>query len=213
MRLKVISFLALIMGLGAAAATAAAVHFPTLGSNLGYTYRITPPHLFVCYGIAVLIALYALLADKLRADIASRLSLLPIVLVAGMLVYSFNLTEEGELWAARQAAFDAPSWQSTDQDAFWQAYSEYVGESHRAWYETWGANFVFNDVPLYSNNMWRTNLSQAKHFLEVAGHPIRFNHDGVFLLMAALALQLAMSLMLIIRTILVNRAQKADESL
>jgi hypothetical protein len=209
-RTTAISILALLMGLGAAAMTAAVIYFPALNTNHGYTYQIVAPHSFVCYGIALLIALFALLADKLRADIASRLSFLPVVLIAGVLVYVHNMSEDGELWAARQAAFDAPSWQVSNQDGFWAQYTEYVGESHRVYYETWGPNFQFNDVTLYSNNIWNASRSQAEALLHSAGQPIRYIRDGVYLGMSALALQLGMSIFLIVRTLIVRRRSMAE---
>ncbi|KRW61005.1 hypothetical protein AO726_06600 [Pseudomonas sp. TTU2014-080ASC] len=204
-RTTAISVLALFMGLSAAAFVAAVAYFPVVNTNHGYTYSIVTPHSFVCYGIALLVALFALLADKLRADIASRLSLLPIVMIAGVLVFAHNLSEEGELWAARQAAFDAPSWKLSNQDGFWDEYSRYVGESHRGYYETWGAYFHVNDVQLFYTNIWNSSKVQAEALLKSAGQPIVYERDGVFIAMGALALQLAMSVVLMLRTFLLRR--------
>ncbi|WXL25914.1 hypothetical protein WG219_00025 [Ectopseudomonas mendocina] len=210
MRLKVISLVAMLMGLIAAAMVAAVIYFPVLNTNHGATYRITAPHSFVCYGIVLLVALFALLADKLRADIASRLSLLPILMIAGVLVYTHNLSEEGELWAARQTAFDAPGWAVTDQDGYWSKYVEYVGQDHRSFYETWGADFHFNDVPLFRNNIWSSSKAQAEALLVGAGQAISYSRDGVFVAMSALAMQVAMALLLIVRSILIRRGRDKD---
>ena len=210
MRTVALSILAILMGLSASALTAAAIYFPVLDTNLGYTYSIVAPHSFAGYAIAVTLAAFALLADKLRPDIASRLSFLPIILVGGMMVYTFNLTEEGRLWATRQAAFDAPSWSTSDLDAFWTRYETYVGESHRGYYETWGPHFHFNDVTLYYNNMWRADMQQAQELLNSAGHRLHAEPTGLFLLMSALAMQLTMSLMLVLRSILTKRQTQSS---
>lgn len=191
----------MFFGVAGAALLAAGTYFPQLKTSLGYTYTIAGTPSYICYGIAVLLLVFALLADKIRIDLAARLSIIPICLIAGCLVYGNSVYEQGTGWAAREAAFDSPGWKMTAQDKYWHQLGEMTGETRlRTLYENWGPYVTWNNNPVFQNTIGALSREQADSLLQAGEVPQTYTRFGLALFIAALLSQLLATVAIWIRS-------------
>lgn len=188
---------AALCGVSAGLLVVASTYFPHLKTSLDYSYTFVTPHAYVLYGIGIAILIFALIADKLNG-LANRLVLVPVLLIGGLIVHSVDFTDEGSLWAARQAAFDTPIRNaSVDLESFWQELHSVTGNSNiQSLVEAWGVHVTFNDAPVYQNAIFSLPQSAADRLLEAAGTPQTYYEQGFFLLVLALVSQLLSALLI-----------------
>lgn len=158
----------------------AATYYPQVETNLGYTYSFIMPYTQIIYGIGIFIIIFSLIADKLKG-IGSRLVIIPLLLISGVIIYSYDITKEGELWAARQAAFDIPNYISlVNYENFWDEINNLGGNSNlRELVASWGVHVTWNNVPVYENFMFSLSKEQADNILESSNRIQIYDYLGL----------------------------------
>ncbi len=175
-----IPFSTLAAGVSGPVLLAIGTWIPLVKSTLSYTYSVYGLAVFAISALAIALLSLNVLADKTPSDIAKRLQLVALLVTIGCLVYGFYISAEGIDWFYVQTAYDMPSWDTTNKDAFWATlYSYGIGEqlplvgNLRRGYEAYGPLVALNNQSIYHDSI--NSLSQEQTRQLVASGGISFS--------------------------------------
>lgn len=187
----------LVFGIIGPALLAIGAWIPVVKSTHGHTYSIVGNPALMIYGIAALILALNVVADKISAPIAKRLQLVAIVMLLGCLIHGINVSDDGTKWFNVQTAYDAPGWEKTDKDAYWQKLYQYgygenlwlVGNLRRA-YETYGPGVELNNQAIFRDTINSLTQEQAKDLTSAAKVDVQVIPFGIVAFVASFVVQL-----------------------
>lgn len=168
---------------------------PLVRSSLGYTYSVVGAAAVAVYLVAVALLALNVMADKLRADIASRLHLVAVCVLAATAVYGVYHSNEGRAWFKVQAAADTPALEQSDKQAFWTTLNEMTGSERLPFgglsnlYRMYGPNAALNDRPIYTEVIDSLSPQQQDTLLERSKVAYWIMPVGILAWLAALGMQ------------------------
>jgi hypothetical protein len=166
-----------VFGIVGPALLALGTYLPLVRTTLGYAYSIVGTPELLIYGIAVLIFALNVVSVKTNNDIVKQLHLVAIALLVGCVIYGVNLSFKGIDWFVTQTAYDAPSLNGTNQDAYWKKLAEFAGPAYHTWfgdlrklYETWGPEVTMNNsTEIFRVVIHNLSFEQARDLYQAAG--------------------------------------------
>lgn len=168
---------------------------PLVRSSLGYTYSVVGPAAIAVYLIAVALLAFNVMADKIRADIAARLHLVAVCVLAATALYGLYHGNEGRAWFRAQAAFDTPALEQSDKQVFWATLDEMTGSERLPFgglsnmYRMYGPNAALNDRLIYSEVVNGLDAQQQDTLLARSKIAYWIMPVGILAWFASLAMQ------------------------
>lgn len=170
--------------------------------DFGYSYNVVGTPAVFFYVTAVIVFGLNIVSVKVRNEVILQLQFVAIALFGGCLVYGLNLRREGIDWFASRLAYDAPTWQITNADAYWAKLNELTGGvttvygSLKTLYDTIGPRVTYNGAEIFADTINDLNSAQIRSLIDAAGLPFEVLHVGIFCLVAALIMQVGTFFML-----------------
>lgn len=185
----------LVLAIAAPALLAIGATVAIVRTLSGYSYSVVGNPALLLYVLAACLLAGNVMSDKLERELASRLQLTAMVLLAAVVVYGLYVSMEGVQWFYQQTAIDLPAQEGANVDAFWATLSGWGFHNSgfgtlRHVYEVWGPNVAVNDIPVYQNTINSLSQAHLRELIATGGGAVYWYPFGLLAFIGAVIAQL-----------------------